>query len=116
MYDEYDNYENVMVGKGEFRAHISRWIGSWLLSGGRLDNMVGVVKFKQWLKIMELTDEEIQRVDNYLFGDKEILKDSAEVFIKRNAQIDKEMMEPELIICLDKLRDLQKHIYNLADR
>ena len=84
-------FENCLV----HGIHKSRYVASWVKSGGGLDyevvkdstediDIVNCGKFMRWLQSLGLTEEEARDVRNYAENGKLELEESAKAFLKEN--------------------------------
>ena len=78
-------WENKLI-KG---IHITRFVASWVRSGGKLTNRFGYDEFRQWLESLEineskLSEEEIYDIMYIAQNGKLELEISAKQFIRNN--------------------------------
>lgn len=75
-----DAFENAKTEKHEI--NYSRYIASWLKAGGRFDYLSDTLNFKDWLRSMDLSEDEVQAIADMAVCGKLELEDSAKTFIK----------------------------------
>ena len=71
-------FENVVI-RG---IHASRFIMSWVRSGGELDWRAGYSEFNEWLKSLGLDENEISAITEIARNGKMELETSATAFLK----------------------------------
>ena len=72
--------ENARTEKHEI--HYSRYIASWYKAGGQFRHLTDTLNFKDWLRSMGLSEDEVQTIANMAVCGKLELEESAKVFIE----------------------------------
>lgn len=73
-------FENAKTEEHEI--HYSRYIASWLIAGGHFNNLTDTLNFKEWLRSMGLSEDEVQAIADMAVCGKLELENSARAFIK----------------------------------
>jgi hypothetical protein len=81
-------FENVPIRD----VYISRYVASWIKSGGDFTHRRNQAKFKDWLRSLysdgeKLTEDEIQRIWYFATNGKIELEYSAEKFISSHEEV-----------------------------
>lgn len=76
-----DAFENAKTEKHEI--NYSRYIASWYKAGGQFRHLTDTLDFKDWLRSMDLSEDEVQAIANMAVCGKLELEDSAKAFIEK---------------------------------
>jgi len=79
-------FENKMI-KG---VHASRYIMSWIREGGELHWRAGISEFNDWLKSLNLTDDEMEPIIEIAQNGKMELEVSAGRFLNKTKELNKD--------------------------
>lgn len=75
-------FENIMI---DGYIYATRFIASWIKVGGTLNKPGDLTKFVNWLKSLELSENEIYSIKFLATNGKLELEDDAKKFLKENA-------------------------------
>lgn len=72
-------FKNNLIGN----IYETRFIASWIIAGGKINGRGAVKDFKEWLKSLGLTDDQVNHIAYIATNGKLELEYNAEQFLKR---------------------------------
>lgn len=73
------DFENAKTEEHEI--YYSRYIASWYVAGGRFDSLNDILNFKDWMRSINLTEDEVEAIAKIAACGKVELEQSARAFI-----------------------------------
>lgn len=73
------DFENAKTE--EHDVYYSRYIASWYRAGGRFDNLIDILDFKDWLRSINLTEKEVEALATIAACGKAELEQSARAYL-----------------------------------